>query len=216
MSVLDGFADVLTRPRVGDWSATGSGRRFWCYDPRPGDFDINDIAHALAAVNRYCGHTLRPYSVAEHSVHVSYECCARYALDGLLHDASEAYLGDVCRPLKRSRGMEAYCVAERSMERALAKQFGLQPDVPLCVKRADEQLLATEARDLMPQEGPGGVQNWSLSHEPLPHLSVRRPWSSCAAKRRFLRRYRELTWSLTLWDRIVIRVREALGFRGCA
>jgi hypothetical protein len=208
--------------RTGCWGCTASGQRFWPLDPRPADFDIHDIAHALAAVNRFNGHTRLPYSVAEHSVHVSYECCAMFALDGLLHDASEAYLGDVCRPLKQAEGMEAYGIYEDHMMDKIATRFGFAQrgqqfwQMPECVKRADEQLLATEARDLMPQDGPGGVREWRLSHEPLPHLDLSRPWSPRVAKRRFLRRYRQLVGLDTWRDRLVIRLREMIGLRGCA
>jgi hypothetical protein len=173
------------------------------------------------------GQTRKLYSVAEHSVHVSYECCAQFALDGLLHDGSEAYLGDVRRSLKRLPEMAPYREMEDQMQTAIWWQLVGKPgrrfrgnhrdryQMPACVKRADEQLLATEARDLMPQDGPGGVKHWYLEHEPLPHLDLRRPWSPAKARRRFLRRYRELTWTLTPWDRVVIFARRLLGLDGC-
>lgn len=207
--------------RVWTGGCTSSGWRYYPQDPRPGDFDIHDIAHALANQCRFGGHVSRFYSVAEHSVHVSYECCTRYALDGLLHDASEAYLVDVPRPAKYAPGMEGYMVMEDALMDAVVVRFISRQVpkgsyvIPICVRRADEQMLATEARDLMPQDGPGGVRGWTLEYFPLPHLCVRRSWTPAKARRRFLRRYRELTWNLTWQDRVVIGVRKLLGMEGC-
>jgi len=215
-------ADAHTeeRERVGDWGCTSSGRRYYPADPRSGDFDIEDIAHALSLQCRFGGHVRRHYSVAEHCVHVSYECCGRYALDGLLHDASEAYLVDVPRPARAS--LAGYAEMEAQLMDCVEDRFGLgdrsklgRYKMPACVVTADERMLATEARDLMPQDGPGRVKGWSLSHAPYSHLFVRRPWSHAKAKRRFLRRYRELTWQTTRWDRFVIAVRRLLGKDGC-
>jgi hypothetical protein len=202
--------------RIGGWGCTVKGDRCFPCDARPGDFDIEAIGHALANLCRFGGHTRKFYSIGEHAVHVSYECCPRYALDGLLHDASEGwYLVDLPRPLKLAPGMEPYLAFERQAEEALAVHFGIRPEMPACVKRADEQLLATEARDLMPQDGPGGVRGWALPYEPLPHLDLTRPWSPTKARRRFLRRYRELTGSLTRTDRFIIAVRRLLGMESC-
>src|ERR1039457_118422 len=80
---------------------TFSGLRFWPLDPNPEKILIDDIAHALAHQCRFGGHASRFYSVAEHSVHVSRLCPPEDALWGLLHDASEAYLVDLPRPLKQ-------------------------------------------------------------------------------------------------------------------
>src|SRR5690606_5290032 len=82
-------------PRLGDWMQTFTGRAVYPLDLRPDDIDIQDIAHALSMQCRYAGHTRQFYSVAEHSVHVA-RWCRQYgpaaALEGLLHDATEAYL----------------------------------------------------------------------------------------------------------------------------
>jgi 5'-deoxynucleotidase YfbR-like HD superfamily hydrolase len=68
--------------------------------------------------------------VAEHSVHVSELCLPEHALWGLLHDASEAYLIDLPRPLKQLSEFAAYREAERRLQRAVAARFGLPPDQP--------------------------------------------------------------------------------------
>jgi len=96
------------------WFLTASGKRFWPLDPRPEDICIEDIAHALSHICRFGGHVREPYSVAQHSVIVSMIVKPENALYGLLHDAAEAYAGDMVRPLKR--GMPAY----RSIESAVS------------------------------------------------------------------------------------------------
>jgi hypothetical protein len=78
-----------------------SGKAFYVTDPKPEDIDILDIAHSLSMQCRYNGHTKGFYSVAEHSVLVANLVPPRLRLQALLHDASEAYVGDVIRPIKR-------------------------------------------------------------------------------------------------------------------
>src|SRR5438128_5709421 len=86
----------------GDWMQTYTGRRFYPLAPAIEDVDLRDIAHSLAHQCRYAGHVDRFYSVAEHCVLLSRAVPAEYALDALLHDAAEAYVVDVPRPLKRN------------------------------------------------------------------------------------------------------------------
>lgn len=143
--------------RKGDWICTASGVEFWPLDPRPDEVRIEDIAHALANVCRYGGHSKWHYSVAQHSVLV-----CRYVIDkrlpdggtaakmALLHDAAEAYIGDMVRPLKRL--LPEYQKAELLIMDAILTHFGLPHDEPKIVKEADNVLLATEARVLMPAE----------------------------------------------------------------
>src|SRR3990167_2984266 len=104
-----------------DWIQTASGIAFWPLRPRIEDVRIEDIAHALAAVNRFNGHTRVPWSVAEHSLQLTYELVRvgsprETCLYGLLHDASEAYLCDMPRPLKRAAVMAGYRLAEAELQ----------------------------------------------------------------------------------------------------
>ena len=131
------------------WIQTHSGRRFNPIKPNPDAIVIQDIAHALSMQCRFSGHCKDFYSVAQHSVLVSYICDSQDALWGLMHDASEAYLVDVPRPLKRSGKFQAYLDFEEVMTQAICRRFGLPFKEPPSVKRADTILLATEARDLM-------------------------------------------------------------------
>lgn len=172
--------------RLGDWAQTVSGRQFWPLDPRPEELDLSDIAHALSMLCRFNGHCREFYSVAEHSVRVSLECPPEHARWGLLHDAAEAYIGDMIRPLKRS--MPHYRAAETRIVRAIADRWNLDLPIPEAVHRADLRLLYTERRDLMvlehPWEGDGTV-------EPLPERIAPCPMPA-AARAMFLARAQEL------------------------
>jgi hypothetical protein len=174
--------------RKGDWSCTFTGRRFWPEDPRTEDVDPRDIAHALALLCRFGGHSRVFYSVAQHSVLVSYVCAPEDALWGLLHDASEAYLVDIPRPLKRATGLEGYLEHERRAMKVICDSIGLPHEMPASVKRADEILLATEARDLMPADS---VKDWYLPEPPL-ERSVLPAWSPDLAEVMFANRLQEL------------------------
>lgn len=131
------------------WIQTFSGKRFTPTNPNPDSIVIQDIAHSLSMQCRFSGHVKRFYSVAQHSVLVSYLCNNEDSLWGLLHDATEAYLIDIPRPLKRSGKFDAYLEFEKNMQTAICRRFGLIDKEPPSVKKADTILLATEARDLM-------------------------------------------------------------------
>lgn len=177
--------------RIGDWGCTASGKRYWPADPRPEDIDINDIAHALSMQCRFGGHVKEFYSVAQHSVHVSEHCSPADALWGLLHDASEAYIVDIPRPLKYAAGMEGYLALERKMMHAVCDAFGLPREMPASVRAADELLLASEACLLMPDTGDAAVQHWGIERLDAPACAI--PWTPEHARQRFLARFHELT-----------------------
>jgi len=172
---------------VETWIQTHSGRRFNPTNPNPNSIVIQDIAHALSMQCRFSGHCSEFYSVAQHSVLVSHICNFEDALWGLLHDASEAYLVDVPRPLKRSGKFQAYIDFETAMTEAVCKRFGLPFKEPPSVKRADTILLATEARDLMSPRHP----DWVQPVEPLPFKIE--SWGPKKAKDMFMKRFFELT-----------------------
>ena len=146
------------------WIQTYSGRRFNPTKPNPSAIVIQDIAHALSMQCRFSGHCREFYSVAQHCVLVSHICNSEDALWGVLHDASEAYLVDVPRPLKHSGKFQAYLEMEEVMQRAICERFGLSPVEPASVKRADKILLSTEARDLMTPLHP----DWRQPAESIP------------------------------------------------
>lgn len=172
----------------GDWGCTYTGLQFYPQDPRPEEICIEDIAHALSNLCRFAGHCREFYSVAQHSVLVSENCAPADALAGLLHDAPEAYIVDVPRPLKYAAGMEAYRALEARYNQVVADRFGLPTLVPPSVKRADDVLLATEARDLMP---PASVSRWCLAEAPASWIQIV-PLPPREAEQLFLEQYREL------------------------
>lgn len=132
---------------------TASGTCFNLLEPDPDLIEIEDIAHALSNLCRFTGHTRVFYSVAEHSVRASL-CAfvpAEHALEALLHDAAEAYIGDVSSPLKAQ--LHEYRNIEFGVEQAIRKRFGLPAKKTPCVKQADLTMLATEKRDLMSADG---------------------------------------------------------------
>lgn len=175
--------------RKGDWMQTFTGRQFWPIDPRPEEVSIVDIAHSLANQCRYAGHCKSFYSVAQHSVIVSQICDPKDALWGLLHDAAEAYLVDLPRPIKRYSELgEHYRDLEANLLQVVCERFGLTLPEPLSVKRADDVALVTEMRDLMGV--PPAPWRESESSEPLERMLC--PFSPEVAKRMFLIRFEEL------------------------
>lgn len=161
--------------RKGNWMQTYSGRQFWPLDPRASDVVIEDIAHALSLQCRFAGHCRFHYSVAQHSVlvasqmeHMGHGGDDAIILAALLHDASEAYLIDVPRPVKPY--LEEYASIERSVQHAVLDRFG----VPMAyressnIKRADNILLATEQRDIMNKP----PADWELDEAPSALLTI--------------------------------------------
>lgn len=156
---------------------------------KPEDIRIDDIAHALANQCRYSGHTAHHYSVAQHSVYVSQILDGTdYELEGLLHDAQEAYLQDMARPLKEHEQFgRAYREAEAKAEQVIAEVFQLRCPMPAAVKSADMILLATERRDIMP---PG--KEWAILDGVLVLDWSVGQWTPEFAKEEFLMRFHDL------------------------
>lgn len=171
--------------RIGDWMETFSGQRFWPLDPRPDEIDPADVAHALSLLCRYGGHVDRFYSVAEHCVLMSLAVPPEHALAALLHDATEAYVVDVPRPLKRH--LDGYREIEAGVWNAICLRYRLAGDLPASVRDADERILLTERNALMPRAGA-----WSQDavYDPLPVFVT--GWTPVLAERLYLDRLAEL------------------------
>lgn len=176
----------MTETLRGDWMQTYTGRAFYPMAPRVADIDSVDIAHALSLLCRYGGHVSRFYSVAEHCVLMSHAVAPENALWALLHDATEAYMGDMIRPLKAA--MSAYREAEDRLMRVICDRFNLDHTCPAEVKDADNRILLDEREALM-------------SAKPLPWASIewRSPlsvdiqaWAPQEAEHRYLVRLRNL------------------------
>jgi len=112
----------------------------------PDQINITDIAHALSLVCRFAGHCAYHYSVAQHSLLVCDNVPDEHRLWGLLHDAAEAYCGDVVSSLKKL--LLDYRLVEARVVEAVAAQFGLALPCPAAVHEADMRAIATEKRDL--------------------------------------------------------------------
>lgn len=146
--------------RRGDWMQTFTGRQYWPLDPHPDDVCVEDIAHHLSIINRYCGASRVPWSVGEHSLGVlaafdaalrakryrqPWASFARIRLAVFLHDAPEAYCNDVVRPVKRH--LPGYDAVEQANADAIALALDLpvlDGAWPAMLKQADNAMLLAE------------------------------------------------------------------------
>jgi uncharacterized protein len=166
------------------WIQTYTGQKFDYGNIKGNKIVIEDIAHALSNISRFTGHSSDFYSVAQHSIYVSKNVPEEDALWGLLHDASEAYAGDVNKPLKNKLG-DSYRDIEAKIHRQIAKAFKLPGSIPMSVHLADMRLLLTEKRDLftttMSWDGYVGIEPFNFKIK---------PWTPKVAKRKFLERFK--------------------------
>lgn len=137
------------------WFPLSSGRVFDFSDPRPEMIHFPDIASSLAKIVRFNGHCCDFYSVAQHSCLVSEIIGTdepHTRLHALLHDAHEAYIGDIISPLKRHLGSVNLKAVESRIDAVIFEAFGLEPpslELRQRIKHADLVALATERRDLL-------------------------------------------------------------------
>lgn len=181
----------------GDWMQTHTGVAFYPLSPRAEDVSPLDIAHSLAMQCRYNGHVKRFYSVAEHCVLMAdfiidgsdirdAETARELALWALLHDAAEAYIGDMVRPLKLH--MPAFRRADDDVTAVIADRFGLvSRTIPPEVKAIDTRILLDERAALLGTP-PG---EWTM--EGMQPLGVKiHAWDPERAKREYMLRLVEL------------------------
>lgn len=126
------------------WIQTRSGRKFDFSNPSLDQIDIGDIAWALSGLPRFVAQSDTLYTVAEHSLAISRAVPAGMAIEGLLHDAAEAYTGDIPAPLKQFLGDEFFRI-EAAINKAIAEKFALTPEFMGVVKKYDSQALHIEA-----------------------------------------------------------------------
>ena len=176
---------IAVRIDVGPSIMLHSGAWFDFASPHTSPFTIEDIAHGLAHICRYSGQCNRFYSVAEHSLLVS-ETATGFEFEALMHDAAEAFLGDITRPLKQM--LPDYKRIEGEVERAIFSRFGIQTPLPREVKKADLRVLAAEQRQIMPP----GTDDWLRGQDVVPAPIVVRNLSPEEAKREWLARFEAL------------------------
>lgn len=159
--------------------------------PSPDEIVIDDIAHALSHICRFGGHTEKFFSVAQHSILVADHVMRRgaspsIALQALLHDASEAYTGDVSRPLKLVLG-EPFEMVEKRLMQAILHRFEAPP-LPLypVVKEVDDLMLAVEKRLFQPA-GPNW-EAWNLPYEEAKDIYIE-PLHPQFARHEFLKMF---------------------------
>lgn len=171
--------------RKGDWIQTFTGRQFWPLDPRADEVCIEDIAHHLSMQCRYSGAVKRFYSVAEHCCLLVEAAPPYLKLIALMHDAAEAYLVDVPRPIKKS--LAVYYELERGVEQVVAKKFGLVWPWHHEVMTLDTRICTDERLQLMAAP----PIPWA---EELPALGVTiESLEPAIAERRFLDMFERLT-----------------------
>ena len=177
---------MITTPYV----STFSGNRFYPLEPRIDRVAIEDIAHGLAYQCRFNGQTCEFYSVAQHSLVVASLVPPHMQLAALLHDAAEAYLGDMVKPLKVL--LPEFAQIEDKVSLIIATTFGVDFSDYAPIKNADLVALATEKRDLMPHS----VERWTYLDDirALPAPIV--PMSPREAKLAFLDEYERLAGKL--------------------
>jgi hypothetical protein len=179
------------------WIQTFTGKRFDFQDLQESQICIEDIATALSRICRFNGHTSRFYSVAEHSVFMSYRVNRSIQREALMHDAAEAYIGDIARPIKYELAC-GLCEAEEDILRLIANQFDLDyHQLTVGIKHADLRMLETERQQLI-----NNPMEWEVTRdvEPYPSMMIHRNetiltlpcWGPDMARKRFLERFDKL------------------------
>lgn len=177
----------MTRQNKKAWLQTATGKAFWPLEPSAYDVYIEDIAMSLSKLCRFNGHTTRFYSVAEHCVHISNLAPWGSQLWGLLHDASEAYICDIPRPIKPH--LTNYYEIEAKIMHEVCERFGLAYEMPGVIKELDNAMLKTEQDQIMCPPPRPWVYTGASPVEGL----VLPCWSPEIAKQKFLERFTELT-----------------------
>ena len=175
--------------RAGDWMALASGRQFWPLDPSITEVFVDDVAHHLSMICRYGGATKFHYSVGQHVVLICrwLHAAKRTPMEqfwGLHHDDSEAYIGDVIRPLKAE--INGYLAVEEKLMGAIVDRFRLSAKMPSIVKEADIRICADERDQVLNP----CIRPWGLELEPL-GIEIRK-WSPEEARAAFLQEHYRL------------------------
>lgn len=182
---------------------TYTGKIFDLQNPKPEQVCIEDIAHSLAHQCRYTGHTRWFYSVAQHCILMAENSdLPGDPMQKLMHDADEAYVGDIARPWKRllhvlipeTKHFNGHDIPVKNYERKIQEVIGtalginLEPSAE--VKESDIRMMATETRDLMPLMPQPSV--WDLPVDISPVEEIIESWHPIYTERKFLSLYKKL------------------------
>lgn len=173
------------------WIVTHSGKQFDFHNPTPDMVCIEDIAHALSMSCRFGGHTRYHYSVAQHSVNVARFVPDEHKLVALLHDATEAYIGDMVSPLKVI--MPEFKRKEEEIWEVIAARFSLPFYMDPSIKKADTMMLKIEREHLIVESQPWEcLKGVDVSVSDGVAEMITRQWSQKHAKEMFLHYFDEL------------------------
>lgn len=163
---------------------TFSGHKLNVFDIDDKAIDIVDIAHALSMACRFNGHLQKFLSVAEHSIIVASMVEEKHQLAALLHDAAEAYITDVPRPIKQMLPM--INDLDASLTKAIFEKYGCEYPINEEISVVDRELCLAEARDSKMDVGSWGEKYAHLEHTPF-------HWSPVEAEKYFLKMFYELS-----------------------
>lgn len=186
-NTLDIGIDTVDVKRA--WIQTYSGGVFHILDPQQDEINIVDVGHALAMLCRFTGHVRRFYSIAEHCVLGSRLVPQKDALWFLMHDASEAFINDINRPLKHFTGIGSeYLPVEANIMKAICQKFRLPAEEPSSIKKVDNAMLYAEKEQLL------APMDWDFKWGDVKSADVKvKCWAPEVAEVEFLHRFYELT-----------------------
>ena len=164
---------------------TFSGKQIDFFDPKPDQIELTDIALGLSRLPRFSGQTHEFYSVAQHSLNVCDILPTKYKLQGLMHDAAEAYIGDMPTPFKRN--IPEFVELEKRIWWAICQKFGLSYELDPLVKRADSTMLVSERDVLKP-----AVTDWGEYEDNLCVPVGNRNYDQQVVYGKFIQRFKEL------------------------
>lgn len=182
----------ITAPTKKYHMLTFTGKHINPFEIEPDDIDIIDIGQALSKICRFGGHIKHFYSVAQHSIYVSLFCNPEHALYGLLHDATEAYCGDVIRPIKYRDEFKFYREAEDILFKKVLLKFGLDPNKEIPdVWNIDNGILINEKKAL--SNTPDFEWDAAYNFKPVNGLKITEFHSPEIAFTNFISRFNDLT-----------------------
>jgi 5'-deoxynucleotidase YfbR-like HD superfamily hydrolase len=182
----EALLDSLYQKNEDGWIQTYTGKRFYPLAPEIEDICIEDIAHALSMQCRFTGHAKFHYSIAQHSVLVSYLCDSADRKAALIHDFSEAFCSDISSPLKKLDQLSGYREIEMLVQNTICDKFGVSRTEPQSVKEADHLAMAIEAKTLL-----STIYTHSVFDIEMPPVAITRLLPE-EAEKLLLNRFREL------------------------